>query len=43
MFQAKSIGCIPIDLSTGDPAEQIKALRNGREVDRGVDGNRFDI
>ena len=36
--KAKEIGCIPIDLSRGDPAEQIKKLRGGREVDRGVDG-----
>jgi len=35
--KAKEIGCIPVDFSKGDPAEQIKALRGGREVDRGVD------
>ncbi|KAF7796057.1 hypothetical protein EIP86_007228 [Pleurotus ostreatoroseus] len=35
--KAKEIGCIPIDLSKGDPAEQIKAHRGGKEVDRGVD------
>ncbi|KAJ3539556.1 hypothetical protein NM688_g6345 [Phlebia brevispora] len=35
--KAKEIGAIPIDLSKGDPAEQIKKLRGGREVDRGVD------
>ncbi|OCB89104.1 GroES-like protein [Sanghuangporus baumii] len=35
--KAKEIGCIPIDFSNGDPAEQIKKLRGGREVDRGVD------
>ncbi|KAH7922913.1 NAD(P)-binding protein [Leucogyrophana mollusca] len=35
--KAKEIGCIPIDFSKSDPAEQIKALRGGREVDRGVD------
>lgn len=35
--KAKSIGCITVDLTKGDPAEQIKALRGGREVDRGVD------
>ncbi|KAI0089765.1 hypothetical protein BDY19DRAFT_84361 [Irpex rosettiformis] len=35
--KAKDIGCIAIDLSIGDPAEQIKQLRGGREVDRGVD------
>ena len=36
--KAKDIGCIPVDLSKGDPAGQIKKLRGGREVDRGVDG-----
>ncbi|THH00351.1 hypothetical protein EW026_g2182 [Hermanssonia centrifuga] len=35
--KAKEIGCIPIDLTQGDPAEQIKKLRGGKEVDRGVD------
>jgi threonine dehydrogenase-like Zn-dependent dehydrogenase len=35
--KAKEIGCIPIDFSKGDAAEQIKKLRGGREVDRGVD------
>ncbi|KAI0310730.1 hypothetical protein OF83DRAFT_1178257 [Amylostereum chailletii] len=35
--KAKDIGCIPINLSEGSPAEQIKKLRGGREVDRGVD------
>ncbi|TFY78464.1 hypothetical protein EWM64_g5548 [Hericium alpestre] len=35
--KAKSIGAVPIDLSKGDPAEQIKKLRGGKEVDRGVD------
>ncbi|KAL5476822.1 hypothetical protein ACEPAI_3008 [Sanghuangporus weigelae] len=35
--KAKEIGCTPIDFSKGDPAEQIKKLRGGREVDRGVD------
>lgn len=34
--KAQEIGCIPIDFSKGDPAEQIKKL-HGREVDRGVD------
>ncbi|TFY70328.1 hypothetical protein EVG20_g2677, partial [Dentipellis fragilis] len=37
LAKAKSIGCIPVDLSLGDPAEQIKKLRGGKEVDRGVD------
>lgn len=36
--KAREIGCIPINLSNGDPAEQIKKYRGGREVDRGVDG-----
>jgi len=35
--KAKEIGGIPIDFSAGDPAEQIKKLRGGKEVDRGVD------
>ncbi|KIP05754.1 hypothetical protein PHLGIDRAFT_36265 [Phlebiopsis gigantea 11061_1 CR5-6] len=35
--KAKEIGCIPIDFSKGDPAEQIKKRRGGKEVDRGVD------
>lgn len=35
--KAREIGCIPINLSNGDPAEQIKKYRGGREVDRGVD------
>ncbi|KAI0051079.1 GroES-like protein [Auriscalpium vulgare] len=35
--KAESIGCVPVDLSKGNPAEQIKALRGGKEVDRGVD------
>jgi len=37
LAKAKEIGCTPVDFSKGDAAEQIKALRNGREVDRGVD------
>jgi threonine dehydrogenase-like Zn-dependent dehydrogenase len=35
--KAKEIGCIPIDFSKGDAAQQILKLRGGREVDRGVD------
>ncbi|VDB85592.1 unnamed protein product [Peniophora sp. CBMAI 1063] len=35
--KAKDIGCIPVDFSQGDPAEQIKKMRDGKEVDRGVD------
>ena len=27
--KAKNIGCITVDLTKGDPAEQIKALRGG--------------
>lgn len=30
--KAKDIGCIPIDLSKGDPAEQIKQLRGGYDA-----------
>ncbi|KAJ6471406.1 hypothetical protein C8R45DRAFT_1165105 [Mycena sanguinolenta] len=37
LAKAKEIGCTPIDFGTGDPVEQILKLRNGREVDRGVD------
>jgi len=37
LAKAKEIGCIPIDFSKGDPAQQIKDMRGGREVDRGVD------
>jgi len=35
--KAQDIGCIPVDLSKGDPAAQIKHMRGGSEVDRGVD------
>ncbi|KAF8438089.1 hypothetical protein L210DRAFT_3545420 [Boletus edulis BED1] len=35
--KAKEVGCVPINFSKGDPVEMIKALRGGREVDRGVD------
>jgi threonine dehydrogenase-like Zn-dependent dehydrogenase len=37
LAKAKEIGCIPIDFSKGDAAEQIKTARGGKEVDRGVD------
>ena len=37
--KAKEIGCIPIDFGKGDAVEQIIKLREGREVDRGVDGS----
>ncbi|KAI5121986.1 hypothetical protein M0805_001819 [Coniferiporia weirii] len=35
--KAKEIGCIPIDFSESDPVEQIRKLRGGNEVDRGID------
>ncbi|THU86842.1 GroES-like protein [Dendrothele bispora CBS 962.96] len=35
--KAKEIGCIPIDFGKGDAVEQILKLREGKEVDRGVD------
>ncbi|KAF1355140.1 S-glutathione dehydrogenase [Delphinella strobiligena] len=34
---AKSIGCIPINFSEGDPVEQIIKLNDGNLVDRAVD------
>jgi len=37
LSKAKEIGAIPINFGEGDPVEQIKRLRGGREVDRGVD------
>lgn len=37
LAKAKEIGAIPIDFSQGNPAQQIKDMRGGREVDRGVD------
>ncbi|KIM85569.1 hypothetical protein PILCRDRAFT_816765 [Piloderma croceum F 1598] len=37
LAKAKEIGCIPIDFGKGDPVEQIKKMRGGKEVDRGVD------
>ncbi|KAJ7708615.1 hypothetical protein B0H16DRAFT_1344849 [Mycena metata] len=37
LAKAKEIGCTPIDFSASDPVEQIKKLRGGKEVDRGVD------
>jgi len=33
----KAIGAIPIDFSKGDPVEQIKQLRHGDGVDKGID------
>ncbi|KAG7446697.1 GroES-like protein [Guyanagaster necrorhizus] len=35
--KAKEIGCIPINFTESDPADQIIKLRGGKEVDRGVD------
>ncbi|UZJ55564.1 hypothetical protein CBS101457_004884 [Exobasidium rhododendri] len=35
--KAKEIGCIPIDFSSSDPVDQILSMRDGKEVDRGVD------
>ncbi|KAJ7911837.1 hypothetical protein B0H13DRAFT_2251050 [Mycena leptocephala] len=37
LAKAKEIGCVAINFSASDPVEQIKALRGGKEVDRGVD------
>ena len=35
--KVKAIGAIPIDFSKGDPVEQIKSMRHGDGVDKGVD------
>jgi glutathione-independent formaldehyde dehydrogenase len=35
--KVKSIGAIPIDFSKGDPVEQIKSMRHGDGVDKGID------
>src|SRR5690242_527162 len=35
--KVKDIGAIPIDFSKGDPVEQIRQMRNGDGVDKGVD------
>ncbi|KAF8056541.1 hypothetical protein FPV67DRAFT_1729449 [Lyophyllum atratum] len=37
LAKAKEIGCTPIDFSASDPVAQILKLRDGKEVDRGVD------
>ncbi|KAJ7510624.1 hypothetical protein B0H11DRAFT_1700888 [Mycena galericulata] len=37
LAKAQEIGCTPIDFSASDPVDQIKRLRGGKEVDRGVD------
>jgi glutathione-independent formaldehyde dehydrogenase len=37
LAKVKSIGAIPIDFSKGDPVEQIKSLRHGDGVDKGID------
>ncbi|CAK5267050.1 unnamed protein product [Mycena citricolor] len=34
---AQEMGCVPIDFTAGDPADQIVKLRKGKMVDRGVD------
>jgi glutathione-independent formaldehyde dehydrogenase len=35
--KAKDIGAIPIDFSKGDPVEQIRQMRHGDGVDKGID------
>jgi glutathione-independent formaldehyde dehydrogenase len=35
--KAEEIGCVPIDFSTGDPVEQIKEMRGGDGVMKGID------
>jgi len=35
--KAKDIGAIPIDFSKGDPVQQIRDLRHGDGVDKGID------
>lgn len=35
--KAREIGCHAIDFTKSDPVEQILSMRNGKEVDRGVD------
>jgi len=35
--KAKDIGAIPIDFSKGDPTEQIRQMRHGDGVDKGID------
>ncbi len=35
--KVKKIGAIPIDFSKGDPVEQIKSMRHGDGVDKGID------
>ncbi|KAJ7084950.1 hypothetical protein C8R44DRAFT_836395 [Mycena epipterygia] len=42
LAKAKEIGCTPIDFSASDPVDQIKKLRGGKEVDRGVDATTGD-
>ena len=34
---AEEIGCVPVDFSTGDPAQQIREMRGGDGVMRGID------
>ena len=35
--KVKKIGAIPIDFSKGDPVEQIRSMRHGDGVDKGID------
>jgi glutathione-independent formaldehyde dehydrogenase len=35
--KAEEIGCVPVDFSKGDPAEQIKEMRGGDGVMKGID------
>ncbi len=35
--KAEEIGCVPVDFSQGDPAEQIKEMRHGDGVMKGID------
>jgi glutathione-independent formaldehyde dehydrogenase len=37
LAKAEEIGCVPIDFSTSDPAQQIKDLRGGDGVMKGID------
>jgi glutathione-independent formaldehyde dehydrogenase len=37
LAKAEEIGCVPVDFSKGDPAGQIKDLRGGDGVMRGID------
>ena len=37
LAKAEEIGCVPVDFSEGDPAEQIKEMRHGDGVMKGID------